>query len=222
MKRSIIVLITAIALTGCGKVQDKAGGGLIRDARAEYKGLDSARVVMTNLDTGEEEQSFTFKYDEKDTLVFSYYGKSENSEYAQYNNGAECFTYDNGEYSYVSKGEKDFVRYTREMTHPQADEGLLIYSPENITEAWESDENGIEHVHHVYDVDKIGASVENGQVTEFWTDYYFKDGELLYFVETTGAEDEGKELSYSYKIEITEKNSVKKVENTAKQFQPEQ
>ncbi len=215
------MLCTAVmaVFCGCSLSADAEGGELIKAARKEYTELDSAKVIMTNLESGEVEQTFTFKYDEKDVLMFSYYGKSESSEYAQYNNGAECFTYDNGEYSYLSKGDKDFLKYTRSVTHPQADQGLLIYDPSNITKAEVTDEEGVTHVHHEYDAEKIGAQAEVGKVTGFSADYYFdKDEKLLYFVETTTAEDGGKEREYAYKVEITRQNSVERVENTTDQF----
>ena len=219
VKALSVGLAAALMLGGCGKAEDKAGGLLIKQAREEYTSLDSARVVMTDMATGEEEQSFTFKYDEKDTLVFSYYGKSDNSEYAQFNNGLECFTYENGEVKHSVKGDNDFVRYTRKMSHPQADKGLLIYDPQYITSAKEETVDGGIKVTHVYDAQKIGAEVENGEVTGFTAEYFFDDdGGLEYFTETTTSECDGKEEIYAYKVDITEKNSVDKVENTVKQF----
>lgn len=218
----ISAILAVVCLSGCGAAEDKAGGTLVRRAREEYVGLDSARVIMTDMETGEEEQCFTFKYDEKDTLIFSYYGKSENSEYAQFNNGLECFTYDNGEMVHSTKGEPDFVRYTRTMTHPQADVGLLIYTPQNIISASEDSVDGGIRVTHVYDAEQIGAQTEEGEVTGFTAEYFFdEDGELEYFTETTEAQVDGRTEVYAYKIEITEKNCVGTVENTVRRFMEE-
>lgn len=212
--------VSLILLCSCiGNVRDVEGGELIKKARQAYRALDSAKVVMTNTATGEVEQEFVFKYDEKNILLFSYKGKSEKNEYAQYSNGMELFTYENGTESYVQKGEKNFVLYTRDTTHPQADEGLILYSPAAVTDAKQTDENGITHIEHIYDVKKIGAQAESGTVTGFSADYYFKGEELLYFVETTKVEENGAEKTYAYKVEITEKNAVGKVENTVKQLE---
>ena len=100
-----------------------------------------------------------------------------------------------------------------------ADEGLLIYNPQNITSAQEETvADGIK-VTHVYDPAKIGAKVEEGEVTGFRAEYYFdEDGELEYFTEITDAENNGEKETYAYRIDITEKNSVDKVENTVEQF----
>lgn len=220
----LICAATAAAVCGlfcsCFAQQDKAGGELIKAAREEYCALDSAKVVMTNENTGEVEQTFMFKYDEKDVLMFSYYGKSENSEYAQYNNGAECFTYDNGEYTHSVKGDDDFVKYTRASTHPQADEGLLIYEPGYIvSDSTKENDDGTTEYTHVYDEEKIGAEVEDGEVTGFTVTYVFDENDdLLYFVETTTAKEDGKEATYPYRVDITEKNAVGTVENTTDQF----
>ena len=224
MKRIIAAIAAAasaaLMLCSCiGGAGDVEGGELIKKARAAYRELDSARVLMTNTATGEVEQEFTFKYDEKDILIYSYRGKSEKNEYAQYNNGAELFTYENGEVTYKQKGDEGFVLYMRETTHPQADEGLILYSPNAITEASQKEENGLTHIHHVYDVSKIGAASESGTVTAFSADYYFSGEVLQYFVETTTVEENGTEKQYAYKVEITEKNAVDKVENTVKAYE---
>lgn len=220
MKRFTAVITAAVTaallLCSCLAVRDAEGGELIKKAREEYKALDSARVVITNTATGDIDQVFTFKYDEKDILLFSYEGRSEKNEYAQYSNGMELFTYDNGEESYLQKGDKGFVLYNRASPHPQADEGMILYSPSAVSEATVSEEEGVTHIHHVYDVDKIGAEAESGKVTSFTADYYFKGEELLYFMETTGFEDNGEAKEYSCRIDITDRNSVDKVENTVK------
>ncbi len=218
---AVAIICCSAVLSACGLTPKVEGDDLINKAREDYASLDSAVVVMTNMETGEIEQTFTFKYDEKDVLMYSYEGKSENSEYAQYNNGMESFTYDNGEYSYAQKGDDDFDLYTRSATHPQADEGLILLSPTAISDASVTDEDGITHIHHVYDVSKINAEVESGEVTAFYADYYFSGDELLYFVETTESEDNGVSETYAYKVEITEKNSVEKVENTVDKYKDE-
>ena len=59
----------------------------------------------------------------------------------------------------------------------------------------------------------MGAQIEGVDATGFETEYRFtKDGDLLWFTETTLSKDR----KYSYKIEITDRNSVEKVENTVK------
>lgn len=216
---SALCSILIISTVSCGIPQIE-GDTLINQAREDYASLNSAQVIMTNMDTNEIEQTFTFKYDEKDTLIFSYYGKSEKTEYAQFNNGAECYTYDNGTLTHTVKGDKNFQRYTRDAVHPQASESLLIFDPKAITAAEVKEENGITRIRHIYDVSKINAQGEEGEVTGFSAEYYFdKNKKLMYFVEVTIENVDGKEKKHSIKVEITKQNAVNRVENTTKQFQ---
>ena len=111
LKTAAVALTVAVCLlcTSCGTPELKHDT-LVYQAREDYAALDSAKVVITNEDTGDIEQEFTFKYDEKDVLTYSYYGKNGGKEYAQYNNGIESYTYDNGEYSHLVKGDKGYSK----------------------------------------------------------------------------------------------------------------
>lgn len=220
--RALAAAACALMFSACAAITPKVEGDeLINKARADYRDLDSAKVIMTNTVTGEVEQVFTFKYDEKDILMYSYQGRSENSEYAQYNNGMECFSYENGEYSHYQKGDRGFDLYTRDVTHPQADEGLILFVPAAVTEATMQEEDGVTHITHIYDPEKIGAQAEKGAVTGFKAEYFFKGDQLLYFIESTESEEDGEKKEYSYKVEITEKNSVGKIENTVDRYKPD-
>ena len=218
-RRSLMpVLIAAVMslglLTGCGEVKDAEGADLILNARKEYAELDSAKVIMANLSTGEVDQEFTFKYDEKDVCVFSYYGKNGDDVYAQFNNGVEDMKYENGKYTHAVRGDRTFNQYTRSAKHPQADEGLLVYTPQAVKKAEKTEQDGEISVKYEYDLAKLGAEIEGIEATGFETEYRFtKEGDLLWFTETTLSKDE----TYSYKIEITERNSVEKVVNTIKE-----
>ena len=206
--------VTALGiLSACANEPELEGSELILDARKAYAELDSAKVTMTNEETGEVDQEFTFMYDEKDVCVFSYYGKNGDDVYAQYNNGVEDMKFENGKYSHTVRGDRDFNQYTRSARHPQADEGLLVYSPTAVKKADKSEKDGEISVRYEYDLAKMGAQIEGVDATGFETEFRFtKDGELLWFTETTLSKDK----NYSYKIEITDRNSVEKVENTVK------
>ena len=209
----IIVIMSLFMFSGCG-VKDVAGSELVKKARSEYTKLDSAKVIMTNTQTNEVEQSFVFKYDEKDVLTFAYEGKYQDESYAQYNNGFECYTSENGEYTFTQRGDKDFQAYDRDSTHPQASEGLIIFSANAVEESSVSEENGTTCVEHKYDPEKIGATASEGNVTDFIAKFYFDENEeLLYFTEETVVDSGEKTVIHSYKVEITEKNAVENIEN---------
>ena len=86
-----MALLAFITLSSCGEVPDVEGGELLKKARDAYSSLESARVIMTNMQTDEVEQEFVFKYDEKGILTYSYVGKSDKTSYAQFNNGIESY-----------------------------------------------------------------------------------------------------------------------------------
>lgn len=207
------VIISVFLFSGCG-AKDVAGSELVKNAREEYTKLDSAKVIMTNTETNEIEQTFIFKYDEKDVLTFAYEGKYKDESYAQYNNGYECYTSENGEYTFTQRGDKEFQAYDRDSTHPQANEGLIIFSANAVEKSSVTEENGMTCVEHNYDPDEIGAISDEGKVTDFTAKFYFnKDNELLYFTEETVIDSDGEKITHSYKVEITEKNAVEDIEN---------
>ncbi len=209
----IAVIMVSVIFAGCG-VKDVAGSELVKKAREEYTKLDSAKVIMTNTETNEIEQTFVFKYDEKDVLTFAYEGKYKDESYAQYNNGYECYTSENGKYTFTQRGDKDFQAYDRDSTHPQANEGLIIFSANAVEESSVLEEDGITCVEHKYDPEKIGVTSDEGNVTDFIAKFYFdKNEELLYFTEETVIDSSGEKINHSYKVEITEKNAVKDIKN---------
>ncbi len=218
MKKGLLGTFLSVVLMfcSCGITPSVEGDELINKAREEYKNLKSARVIMTNEDTNEVEQTFVFKYDEKDILMFSYEGKNGDDVYAQYNNGVENFTFEKGKYEYYQKGDDGFVAYTRDMPHPQAGEGLIIFQPSAVEKAEVKTEDGITHVAHKYDIEKLRV----GEGTKaFSADYYFDDeGNLLWFVESSTIKTDDMDKNYVYKVEITDKNAVDKVENTVEKY----
>lgn len=218
MKKSALSLLVigVIALCSCGFQPSVKGDSLINKAREKYKNLDSAKVVMTNMDTNEVEQTFVFKYDEKGLLSFAYEGKNGDDVYAQYNNGVENFSYEKGKYEYSQKGDEKFVAYTKDVPHPQADEGLIVFQPSAVKKATVKKEDGVTHVRHEYDVDELGVAKNT---KAFTADYYFDNKDnLLYFVESSTIVNDGKKQKYVYKVEITDKNKVDKVENTVEKY----
>lgn len=224
LKKVIVTAAAAVVclLSACTGRSNVEGGELINKARDNYVSLDSAKVIMTNTESGEAEQEFTFKYDEKDVLIFSYYGKGDDKEYAYYNDGYQSDMLNNGEYTHLTSDDKDFQKYVRKSTYPQADKGLILFEAGSVKEASVKEEDGVTHITHIYDADKISNSESKDKLKEFTAEYFFdKDEKLLYFVETSVLDNDGKEERYSYKIEITEENSVGSIENVVQKIREE-
>lgn len=223
MKRSfrkLTVIAAVFALTlclfGCGAPERTvAGEEYILRAREEYKNLDSARVDVINDDTGESEQIFIYKYDEKDLMTYSYIGKSEDTSIAQYNNGYEQFTDENGKVTALTAADAGFCAYTRDVPYPYADEGLILFYKKAVDSEVSyiaQNEQAIE-VCHIYDVSKVDGAPAG--TTAFKVMYYFDgEGNLLYLKEITEITlEDGTKKNYSYSVYITERNNIDVVNN---------
>lgn len=219
MKRTlsllIIIVLALTLLTSCSSTP-VAGEDLILAAREAYTSLDSARVDVVNDDTGESEQIFIFKYDEKNIMTYSYIGSSEGTYLAQYNNGYEQFTVENGVLSALYTTDADFAAYSRDVPYPLADEGLILFykTAVNSELSYIATNDLATEVCHVYDISKLGDADAPDGMSGFSVKYYFDgEGNLLYFKEITTLEIDGEKKTYSYTIYITEQNAVASVTN---------
>lgn len=212
----IVLALTATLFTGC-LAEPVAGEELILAAREEYVSLNSARVDVINDETGESEQIFIFKYDEKDMMTYSYIGIGDGIYIAQYNNGYEQFTEENGTYDFAQTGDESFAAYSRDVPYPYAGEGLILFykSAVNNELSYIASNEQATEVCHVYDITKLGDTETVGEMTGFTVKYYFDgEGNLLYLKEITDVTlSDGTQKTYSYSIYITERNAVDSVPN---------
>ncbi len=218
-KSFLIIIVLGLTLTlfaGCS-MTPVAGEELILAAREDYVSLNSARVDVINDETGESEQIFIFEYDEKDMMTYSYVGRGEGVYIAQYNNGYEQFTEENGAFSFLQTGDEDFAAYTRDVPYPYAGEGLILFykSAVNNELSYVASNEAATEICHVYDITKLGETETVGDMTGFTVKYYFDgEGNLLYLKEITDVTlSDGTKKTYSYSIYITERNAVDSVPN---------
>lgn len=215
-KTTVLFICSAVivSLSGCQIGEPLEGEDLVMAAREKYESYDSAEVIITNADTAKVEQTFIFKYDEKDSLTYLYTGGYENESYIQYNNGFECFTEENGEFTFAQRGDTDFEAYNRDSKHPQASGAYLPFDRSSIIKTEKIDEDGGTAYIYTYDPDSFE---EESNVEAFEAEYHFdENGDLIYFVETSEIKDGDKSARHEYKIEITNVNSVKEIENPLK------
>lgn len=218
MKRLTCVLLAALMLfAGCGAAEPAPGEELILAARKWYCSLDSARVDVVNDETGEHEQVFVYKYDEKGIMTYSYIGTGEGIHLAQYNNGREQFTDDNGSVTALDASDIRFTAYSRDVPYPMADEGLILFYKSAVIpeESEVTSGGGVTLVRHKYDVSKLGQYEGEGRLADFEVSYRFaEDGSLIDFTEVTTVElDGGNTVRHSYTIYISGCNEVERVEN---------
>ena len=209
---SLVMCVTAVGAAGCGN-PDIVGDNLIMQARENYENLDSAKIIMTNVDTGKNEQIFTFKY-EGSTLTYSDWQLVDGVESSEYNNGEVDIVSRGDSTTRREKGESGFKSYTRSKKHIKTRDDMITYIPTAVTDAKMTRQNGKREITHIYDVEKVKPTVPEGTATGFAVRYLFdKDGKLEYFTETTIYEVDGTEKRIGYKTEITQKNKITKVEN---------
>lgn len=228
MKRFLAVLLAAmlaLSLAGCADSDMVAGEEYILKARQEFRQLDSARVDVINDDTGESEQIFIYKYDEKDMMIYSYIGNSEDIHISQYNNGYEQITSENGKVTMLTPSDSGFTAYTRDIPYPYADVGLILFYKRAVDDEKSyiaQNETAIE-VCHVYDISKLSGADIDPRATGFKVMYYFDgEGNLLFFKEITDMTmEDGSEKSYSYSVYITSRNEVESVPNVVDVEAPE-
>lgn len=217
---ALTAFIILLCLSACGVSREVAGEDYILAAREAYTSLDSARVDVINDDTGISEQMFIFKYDETGMMTYSYLGQSAGTYIAQFNNGYEEFTEENGAVTYKTTTDPGFNAYSREIKYPYADEGLILFLKKAVSDEQSyiaQNDTAIE-VCHVYDIEKLGDSKPDESIIGFTVKYFFDgEGNLLYFKEISRmALPEGGEKTYSYTIYITERNEVDSVPNLVK------
>lgn len=218
-KVALFVLIFAVLMSLCGCMENRtvAGEDYILAARKAYTQLDSARVDVVNDETGASEQIFIFKYDEKDVMTYSYIGSSGTDRLAQYNNGYEQFTDENGVVTVLESSDLGFSAYSRDIPYPYAGEGLILFHKKAVIDEMSyiaQNDKAIE-ICHVYDIDKLGDSAPDESITGFSVKYFFDgEGNLLYLKEISEMKlQDGSKKTYSYTIYITERNEVESVPN---------
>lgn len=208
-----ILLIIGSALTGLSACQAErlTGEELVLKARKDFSQLKSGVITVTNAE-GMVEQTFSFKYDEVGILSYSCVGETNGEKYFQYSNGYETYTIENGSYSFVKKGEKDFDCYTYDVRHPQTDEDYFYFDSGKVSAVTWFEENGEKSYCYIYDEKLIASENENGKLTDFSVTYVFDDNdELKYVEEFPSFEKDGTETDYCYRITVTERDSLGKV-----------
>jgi len=211
MKKSFItiLIINILALTACEKKQ-VLGEDLIENARKSYEKLNSATVVVTDLDSGELLQTFSFNYKENGDMVYLYEGILGDEKYIEYNNAEALFTKKNGEITKQDKNSRDFKKFTKKEPHPDATGDLILFTKSYVQEAKITNTESGKVLVHKYNTSKLQKLAESvGKIEDFIVTYNFdNEGNLMNFIETTVLENDSK----SFKIEITEKNQIVSIE----------
>lgn len=212
-------VISAIMLSGCAAKLPE-GYDQFTEAREKYGQLDSARITMTDLDSGEEIMEFRFYFTGSDEMVFSYYG-SWNGEIQQaYSNGAEFFYKETGDekWSVIGSADENYIYniYNREYRYPYA-EGRIFFLAAEAVEKAEVDETDYgTRITYVYDPDKLNSASMPG-IEEEISDFAAlttilnigADGIVTDFTEIgTVTAASGETLTLNMKLTVSDVNEV--------------
>ena len=222
MKKILAALAAAAALflTGC-TAQLPDGYDKFTAARNKYETLDSAKVTMTDMDTGEQIMEFNFYFTGRDEMVLSYYGCWDGKVQQAYSDGAEFFYKDDGDekWNVISSGDDGYIYniYNRKYRYPYADARLFFLAGEAVSSAAViGSDDGPTSITYTYDPEKLnnasmpGVEEDIASFEKFSTTMEInQDGIPVMFTESgTVTTASGETLSVNIKIDITSVNEV--------------
>lgn len=212
MRRLIIpiLLLMCISLTACKSRDPFVGEDKIKALRSEAAEYTSARYLLVNVDAGNLEQVFTYRYNDDDTQSYLY--ETEGSEYyAEYSDGKTLLRGNMTSYEEVPQGVDEFAVYTQKDPHPYSNGQLLFYVAGAISSAEETtDAEGNALYIYYYDTEKLNKMM-GGSLTDFVTSYAFDgDGNFVYFRQHNVSTDG---QSFTYEITVQDVNAIDTVEN---------
>ena len=209
-----------LLLSGCAQMQMPEGYDAIKEAKAKYETLDSARTVMTDLSTGEVIMEFSFFFNKNDEMVLNYYGKDGDDEMYAYSNGAEYFYKEPGDemWSVIPTGDESYIYnlYNREYRYPYAQGGIFFLDGTSVdTAAVEWADDGSCVVTYTYDAEKLSRSTQGrldgvDSFSALTTTFEINpDGYIMAFTEEgTLIDSEGATRDVNMKITVESMNEV--------------
>lgn len=208
-KLANILFIIAFVLTfvcGCQFSDKKLDGQTdIEKARKNLSELSSGKITVTNISTNEVEETFTFRFDEVGIMSFSIEGV----DYAQFCNGYETYTLENGEFTKLTKKDNAYQSFTFDVRHPMADEDYLYLEADKVIKSESYNEEGKRVYTYDYEPALINADASMGKLKKFQTVYTFSEnGDFISLDEISIFEKDGAENQIGYRIEISNQNSV--------------
>jgi len=218
MKKLGIILLFVLSMsifTGC-TMKKVAGEDLIQKARSEYISLESGKVVVWNEEKDREEQVFIFKYKPDNVLTYSYMWQNGVDKHFEYNNGEMLHTEEKGEITEIKEGDEDFVVFSRKNIHPNVSIGMIFFTRKAIIDATMTETAEGKTVVHEYDVKSFKTqTTDEGTLKSFVVTFYFdKEDKLINFTEKSVLDTGEDEITRTYLIEISEKNSIKELKTT--------
>jgi len=222
---SSVAVIFGVLLCGCSANQPEGYGDFVK-AREEYEKLDSARVTMVDLDSGEQIMEFVFYITESDEMVFSYRDTWGGQEQQAFSDGAEFFykEYGDEKWTVISSADENYIYniYNREYRYPYAEGRIFFISPESVEQAAVSGGEGEPvTITYVYDAEKLNSASITGVFEEISSFNSLTtileigaDGIITGFTESGSViTTDGEELTLNMRINVTDVNEITEIAN---------
>ena len=165
MKKTIIGIAAAVLLAAVfaaliiiklGELPE--GYKDIKKAREKYEKLDSARLDMTDLSSGELLMSFCFYINGRNEMIFDY-DCPQNGERA-YSDGKQFYYKTDGEWNVIKPNDEAYIHniYNREYRYPYARGTAFFLDGTAVKEAEIKENGGEKTITYIYDCEKLNES----------------------------------------------------------------
>lgn len=222
MKKAITAAAAAafLMLTGCSASLPD-GYNEFKAAREKYETLDSAKVTMTDLDSGEQVMEFSFYFSRNDEMVLSYEDNWDGKTQQAYSDGAEFFYKEDGDekWTVIGSGDESYVYnvYNRKYRYSYAQGRVFFLAAEAVQNAAVTvNADGSVEITYEYDPVKLNDASMPGveESIESFSALTTKleinpDGIPVHFTEEgTVTTVSGETLTLNMRIDVTAINEV--------------
>lgn len=188
----------------------------IKKARGRYESLDSARLTMTDLATGETLMTFCFYINGNNEMILDY-DSPRNGEHA-YSDGKQFYYRAEDKWTAITPADEEYIHniFNRKYRYPYARGTVFFLDGTAVSEAHVTEENGGKTVTYIYDADKLnaGSARELDNVSEFseltCTYTINESGLITKFAQKGSLVDaDGKLSEVNILLEVSDVNNVK-------------
>lgn len=226
MKKTVIAIaaavlflgtLTAMILIKLGELPD--GYNDIKKGREKYEKLDSARLEMLDLSSGELLMTFCFYINSDNEMILDY-DCPQNGEHA-YSDGKQFYYRTDGEWNAITPRDEAYIHniYNREYRYPYARGSAFFLDGTAVSEAAVEQNGDEKNITYVYDCDKLNESSAKqlDNVSRFigFTCIYTlnADGLIVRFTEKGSIVDmDGKTEDINIAFEVSDVNNVKVID----------
>ncbi len=218
----LAALFAAFSFTACSVVKPD-GYDSVKNAKELYNTLDSARVVMEDLNSGETLMEFEFLVNTRDEMEFYYKGEGESGGEYAYSNGAEFYYKTAGAdgWSVIGPADDGYIYniYNKEYRYPYADGSIFFLDGTSVDKAETADNpDGGVTVTYTYNADKLNSyaadKLENVSAFSSLSAVYCinSDGCITEFTETgIVIDNDGISKDVNMKITVTNMNGIEEI-----------